>query len=36
MADERLSVLGEYSGKLEEAAQEKITVRKDELFEEMD
>lgn len=36
MADERLSVLAEYSGKLEEAAQEKITVKKDELFEAME
>ncbi|SIB83837.1 Uncharacterised protein [Mycobacteroides abscessus subsp. abscessus] len=36
MADERLSVLAEYIGKLEEDAQEKITVKKDELFEEMD
>ncbi|MFP7442499.1 VWA domain-containing protein [Bacillus infantis] len=36
MADERLSVLAEYSGKLEEAAQEKITVKKDELFKAME
>lgn len=36
MADERLSVLAEYSGKLEEAAQERITVKKDELFEAME
>lgn len=36
MADERLSILAEYSGKLEEAAQEKITVKKDELFEAME
>lgn len=36
MADERLSVLAEYIGKLEEAAQEKITVKKDELFEAME
>jgi Ca-activated chloride channel homolog len=36
MADERLSVLGEYSRKLEEAAQERITVKQDELFEQMD
>ncbi|MGD6856641.1 vWA domain-containing protein [Bacillus infantis] len=36
MADERLSVLAEYIGKLEEDAQEKITVKKDELFEEME
>ncbi|WP_306010354.1 VWA domain-containing protein [Bacillus sp. MMSF_3328] len=36
MADERLSVLAEYSGRLEEAAQEKITVKKDELFEAME
>ncbi|TYS40769.1 vWA domain-containing protein [Bacillus infantis] len=36
MADERLSVLAEYIGKLEEDAQEKITVKKDELFEAME
>lgn len=36
MADERLSVLAEYIGKLEEAAQERITVKKDELFEAME
>jgi Ca-activated chloride channel homolog len=36
MADERLSALDEYSGRYGEAAQEKITAKREELFNQMD